>query len=376
MDAKTTIRKVAFVAFWICIGGGLLTLLLAAISKKNQGQCKDYTITLKGAQNNFFINKKEAEQLLIKATKGSIKGEPVASFNLHEMEKMLKHNSWIDEAELYFDNQDVLHITLTEKEPIARVFTTTGNSFYIDKVGNKMPLSDKRSARVPVFTGFPELKKMTADDSVLVNDVTTTAIYILRNPFWLSQVAQIDITPERNFEMIPVVGNHLVKLGKGGEINKKFNRLMVFYRQVLSKTGFDKYKVIDVQYNGQVVVSKYSGKTLIDSMQLKRNVEKLLRQSITAENDVVTKAMTPITKLEVDSAPASEPALQDSKDINPEKHSNPNPVKPFLSNPATDRKKDIQKAGIENKPKQIEKKKEPKAVKPKKLIEDENRGYN
>ena len=81
------------------------------------------------------------------------------------MEMMLKHNSWIDEAELYFDNRNVLHITLTEKEPIARVFSTTGNSFYIDKIGNKIPLSEKRSARVPVFTGFPELKKMNAATS-------------------------------------------------------------------------------------------------------------------------------------------------------------------------------------------------------------------
>ena len=394
MNAKITIRKIVFVAVWLFIGGGLLILLLAAIGKKNKGQCVDYTITLKGEQNDFFINKKEAEQLLLIATKGPVKGKSIASFNLHEMEMMLKRNSWINDAELYFDNHNVLHITLTEKQPIARVFSTTGSSFYVDKLGNKIPLSEKRSARVPVFTGFPEQKKMTTIDSILLNDVTTIANYIVRNPFWLSQVAQIDITTERNFEMIPVVGNHLVKLGKSDEINKKFNRLLVFYKQVVSKTGFDKYKVIDVQYKGQVVASKYSGKKKIDSVQLRRNVEKLLLQSVAVENDEVVKAIAPATKSADDSPTLTAKPLKETKDINPEKHSNPNPrlnelspsvssrdgggqaVKPFLPKPAADVKKENKKVAIENKPNQTEKKKEPKAVKPKKPVEDANRGYN
>ena len=394
MNAKTTIRKVVFVAVWICIGGSLLTLLLAAISKKNKGQCKDYTITLKGDQKDFFINKREAEQLLLKTANGSIKGKSVASFNLHEMEMMLKHNSWIDEAELYFDNRNVLHITLTEKEPIARVFSTSGNSFYVDKMGNKIPLSEKRSARVPVFTGFPEHKKMNDADSLLLNDVTTIANYIVQNPFWLSQVAQMDITTERNFEMIPVVGNHLVKLGKGDEINQKFNRLMVFYKQVLSKTGFDKYKVIDVQYAGQVVASKYDATTKFDSLRLRRNVEKLLLQSINTNNDVAVKEITPIKNLDDDSPSLTNEVLKNTKDINPEKRKNPNPrlnelsssissgdgggqaVKPFLPKPAKDKNQEAKKETIVNKTKQTEKKKVPKAVKPKTLVEEDNRGYN
>ncbi len=365
----------------------MLTLLLAAISKKNKGQCTAYTISLKGTKNNFFIDQKDVEQLLVKTTKGNIKGQPIASFNLHELEQMLEHNTWIDEAELYFDNRNVLHISVTEKEPVARVFTTAGNSFYIDSLGRKMPLSDKLSARVPVFTGFPEKKKLTANDSVLLNDIRVTSNFIINDSFWMSQVAQIDITPERNFEMVPVVGNHLVKLGNGENIDKKFHRLMVFYKQVLSKTGFDKYKVIDVQYKGQVVASKYAGNAKIDSVQLRRNVEKLLRQSIEAERDTIVRAMPPIVKLETDSETAVDPTLQDAKEINPEKNSSPNPLKPFLSKPA-DKKPDdrvdkpkpvktnMPKTAKTNEPKKEKKKKEPKAVMPKKSAEDANSGYN
>jgi len=371
VNAKTTIRKVLFVAVWLCIGAGMLTLLLAAISNKNKGQCKDYTISLNGVQNNFFIDEKDIEQLVMKATRGNIKGQPIASFNLHELEQMLEHNTWISKAELYFDNRDVLHITVTEKEPVARIFTTAGSSFYIDSLGRKMPLSDKLSARVPVFTGFTERKKMTANDSALLHDVKVTANYIMNHPFWMSQVSQVDITPDNNFEMIPVVGNHLVKLGNGDDIDKKFHRLMVFYKQVLSKTGFDKYKVIDVQYKGQVVASKYAGDAKIDSVQLRKNVEQLLRQSVEAENDTVMRTVPPIIKLEADSATASDPSLKDSKVIIPEKNSSPNPLKSL--SPAKPPVKANPKPAVSN---QKVKKKEPKAVMPKKPVEEENGGYN
>lgn len=364
-----------FITVWLCIGAGMLTLLLAAISKKNKGRCKDYTITLNGVQNNFFIDEKDVEQLLMKATKGNIRGEQIASFKLHELEVMLEHNTWIDNAELYFDNRDVLHITITEKEPVARVFTTAGNSFYIDSLGRKMPLSDKLSARVPVFTGFPDKKKLNAGDSLLLNNIRVAANYIMNHPFWMSQVSQIDITADRDFEMIPVVGNHLVKLGNGENIDKKFHRLLLFYKQVLSKTGFDKYKVIDVQYKGQVVVSKYAGDAKIDSVQLRRNVEKLLRQSVEAENDTVIRAMPPLVKLETDSASAPDPALQDNNQINPKSNDSPNPVKSFVSKTGQ-KKTDNPKPVKNDKPKPPEKKKEPKAVMPKKPVEDANGGYN
>ncbi|MBC7875504.1 MAG: hypothetical protein H7Y01_15995 [Ferruginibacter sp.] len=361
MNAKTTIRKVLFITLWLCISGGMLTLLLAAISKRNKGLCSEYNISLKGARNNFFIDKKDVEELLMKAMRGDITGQPVASFNLHELEQMLEHNTWIDEAELYFDNRDVLHITVTEKEPVARVFTTTGTSFYLDSLGRKMPLSDKLSARVPVFTGFPEKKKWTAADSVLLNEVRVTANYIINDPFWTSQVAQVDITPERNFEMVPVVGNHLVKLGNGEQMDKKFHRLMVFYKQVLSHTGFDKYKVIDVQYKGQVVVSRSTGNPKVDALQLKKNVEKLLRQSIEADNDTVIRALPPIIKLEVDSASAPDPGLKETVEIIKTPGS-PNPVESFIP------VKTVKKANPKDN-KQNVRKKQPKAVMPRRVTE-------
>lgn len=287
MNTGKAIRKILFISMWLIIGSGMVILLAAAMRHQKNERCKDYSISIKGKGTNFFVDQKDLEQLLMTATKGKIKGQLLSNFNLHQLEQGLKNNPWISEADLYFDNRDVLHITVTEREPVARVFTNAGASWYIDAKGNRMALSDKMSARVPVFTGFPISRIVSRRDSLLLQEVSTTAQFILHDPFWMAQVSQIDITPERNFEMIPVVGNHIIRLGHGENIDKKFHRLFVFYSQVISQTGFEKYKMIDVQYAGQVVASRQTDNIKVDSVQVRKNVEKLLEQAREAQTDSI-----------------------------------------------------------------------------------------
>lgn len=346
----------------------MFTLLMAAITRKDNGKCTGYTIRIDGVEKNYFIDEKDVEQLLKKAAGGSVKGQPLTALNLHEMEAALEKNTWISDAELYVDNQDRLHVTIVEQEPVARIFTVSGNSFYLDKTGKRLPLSDKLSAKVPVFTGYPDIKKMNVADSALLAKVTTAANYIMADPFWMSQVAQMDITPERNFEMIPVVGNHLVKMGAGEQIDRQFARLMIFYKEVLSKTGFDRFKVIDVQYKGQVVASRAAGNTKVDSLQLRRNVETLLQQSRQAENDTVARLLpnagTPLVADEPDESPVVEGP---DKPTTSATNNNPVPLKsPVPAKPDGKPKRD---------PSPKPTNRQPRAVMPARA-EDANRGYN
>jgi cell division protein FtsQ len=349
VNTKRTIKKVLFIAMWVIIGGGMITLLAAAMRKQKNERCKDYSILFKGAKQHLFVNESDVTQLLRAGTKGNIKGQPMSAFDLRNLEQLLERSVWIKDAELYFDNNEELHIRITEREPVARIFTTTGRSFYIDHDEKQMALSDKLSAKVPVFTGFPDKKLLIQRDSALLRDVRVTAEFINNDPFWLSQVAQIDITAAREFEMVPVVGNHLVKLGTAENIEKKFHRLFVFYKDVLSQTGFDKYKTIDVQYAGQVIgVKGYN--TKVDSVQLRRSVEKLLQQARQLQNDSIVTAAPVIAK----------PSIEASTETN--NIPDPNPLKSPIEQtvPVTTGKgsKPVEKKL--NEPKPV--KREPKAV--------------
>lgn len=284
MDTRRTIRRILFTTVWIVVGGGMLTLLVAAIGKKNKEQCKNYVVTIKGGPDQSFIADKDIVGMLTKATNGKIAGRPMTSFDLHRLQAFLENNVWIKSAQLYFDNNNVLHVVITQRQPIARIFTKSDQSFYLDNTLKELPLSDNRGTNLPVFTDLPE-KITTSKDSMLLSQVKDLAEFITDDSFWKSQVAQIDIDDDRNFEMIPVVGNHTVELGDGNDIEQKFHRLFVFYQDVLSKTGFDKYATINVQFDGQVVAVKGKTLTKVDSVQLRKNVEKLMLQAQQIQSD-------------------------------------------------------------------------------------------
>lgn len=280
---------------WVCIGGGMLSLLIAAIGKKKREDCTDYTITIKNSAENLFIDANDITKLLKSGAGFEIKGKKISEINLKKLEQLLRENVWIRKAEMWFDNRNVLHVEVYEREPIARIFTTGGRTFYIDSSERKLPLSDRLSARVPVFTGFIDKKVYSAKDRLLLTEVKNIATYIKNDPFWMSQVAQIDITAERNFELSPVVGNHLIKLGNGKDIEKKFNRLMIFYKQVLAQKGFDSYSTLDVQYAGQVVGTRRgTEKSKVDTVMLKRRVNEMLKQVQNQYDSLV--ALKPITE--------------------------------------------------------------------------------
>ncbi len=281
MKAKGHIGKIMLAAVWCTIGAGVLVLLIAAIKSRNHKTCQGYEIEIAGGGDHWFMDKKDIVQLLTGNGAYPIKGRAIRLFDLRKLEEKLEHDVWVKDAELFFDNNEVLRVKIVEREPLARVFTNTGNSFYIDSSGERLPLSDKLSAKLPVFTNFPTDKlQLNSADSLLMAGMRKVSAYLLRQPFWMSQIAQIDITPDKRFEMVPTVGDHIIEFGNGNDCDKKFGRLLTFYRKVLSKTGMNIYQRINVQFDRQVIgVRKGAAVSRFDSLQAARNVERLIASS-------------------------------------------------------------------------------------------------
>lgn len=261
---------------WVLVGCGMITLLAAANSRQQEHLCEEVVVNIKGSGEKFYVEKQDILNQLQKANNGSLIQEPITSFDLTRLESALMTNPWIHEAEMYFDSRDVLHVVVTEREPIARVFTTAGSSYYMDSAGKRMPLMDKVSIRLPVVTNMIAAKRWNSKDSVLVKGLSTLLQFINADPFWTSQITQIDVRPNGSFEMFPLVGNHVIRIGEVENLEEKFHNLFLFYRQVLNKTGFDVYKMIDVQYKGQVIGIKNNPAQAVDSIQLQKNITALI----------------------------------------------------------------------------------------------------
>ena len=275
---------------WSLLGMGTVILLGAAISKKNNMRCRGIDITIRGVQNNFFIDKKEVQNIIEKINGGKAEGKGLRLLNLSQMETVLQKNEWIKKAELFFDNNEILRVDITEREPVARVFTKGGAlSFYIDTSLTILPLSDKFSARVPVFTNFPSDKNLLVkEDSALLKEIKNISNYILSDPFWMAQIDQIDITENRTFEMIPKVGNQIIAFGSGENYQQKFDNLLIFYKQVLTKVGWNKYSKINVQYKGQIVAVKRGVQDVIeDSLRAKQIMQTMIANALKQSSDSI-----------------------------------------------------------------------------------------
>lgn len=276
---------------WALVLAGMTTLLVAANRRDAEQVCSNVQIGLRGTGDHFYIDEKEILQQLERQF-GKLVDRPVSAIKLSVLEKSLEHNQWIRNAELYFDRENVLHVSVEEREPIARVFNTNGQSYYMDRSGHQMSLLAGESIRVPVITNVPAYLR-NAKDSAFFEEVKAIAWYVYNNEFWQAQTGQIDITGDRKFEIIPVVGSHVIRIGEGTNLEDKFNRLLLFYKKVMSKTGFHKYAVVNAEFKGQIVGVHKGPVSAVDSIQLQKNIEELLQRSTIQH---VSEDMLPIAK--------------------------------------------------------------------------------
>ncbi|MFL5809697.1 MAG: cell division protein FtsQ/DivIB [Flavisolibacter sp.] len=340
MERKKIIRKIIVLTAWFLVISGITTLLIAANRKQKTHLCGEVLIGFKGSGEKFFVEKDDVLKLIEKCAHGSLIRKPVTSVDLRLIEKVLETNPWISKADLYFDSEDGLHVLVNEREPVARVFTIAGNSFYIDSSGHKMPLLEKMSIRLPVVTGFTNARKWNSDDSSMVDQVKKLVSFIGSHAFWQAQIGQIDITADKKFELIPVIGNHVIQIGDASNLEEKMNRLYVFYKQVLSKVGFNKYAAINVQYKGQVVAVNKGETSAVDSVQLLKNIWELMNNGNQQETEDGITDEPNTSDIKNDST-VSKTATQ-IKSVSTKTNPNPLLIRQTNSNPAKTNSKPIE----------------------------------
>ena len=249
---------------WIAAGVLTIILLGAAARIKNHHSCTGINVEIKNGDEISFIDKDDVLALI--NLNGMIAGKDINTINLFVLENVLKQDKWIKDVQLFFDNRDMLEVYIRQREPKARFFTVDNNSFFIDAIGNRMPLTNKASARVLVVTGFTSnLDTLSAPDSVLLLNTVKLVNKIQADSFWIAQVAQVNIKPDATFELVPSLGNHLVEFGSADSIDNKLKKLKAFYKNVFYVKGMAEYTVLNVQYENQVVASKVTTVNTVDT---------------------------------------------------------------------------------------------------------------
>jgi cell division protein FtsQ len=257
------LSKVLSISYWLFIIAVIIALLGFVENKNVDVVCHSMEISIDRPNKNFFVMEDDVRNMVLNLGYGE--GMRIDLVDVAHLEKLLNNNSSIGYAEVYSTIDGVLKIELSQRNPILRVFTEYGDSYYIDENGWMMPLSDKFTSRVLVANGAVKTSfSMGYDMNIMdlkqedqrLKDLYQLASFINNDSFLKAQIVQIYVKENGDLELIPRVGNQEIIFGKAENIKQKFDKLMVFYKQGLSKTGWNGYKRINLKYNNQVVCTK------------------------------------------------------------------------------------------------------------------------
>ena len=148
-----------------------LAFLYSFSSVKNSNKkIKNIAIEFaKGA--NDFLTQEMVNKLLIQNNKELV-NQPKSVIDLQSLEHEVLSNPYIENANVFYTIDGILKTIVKQRVPIARI-KTNNSSYYIDKHGFKMPLSDNYSARVLLITGKiseENLQQFTSFVNVILAD--------------------------------------------------------------------------------------------------------------------------------------------------------------------------------------------------------------
>ncbi|MBL7935693.1 MAG: hypothetical protein JNM51_07780 [Bacteroidia bacterium] len=267
---KINFRKIVVIVLWIIGLSGLLASLAFATGKEKNVIAENLYVSVNNTEVNTFIDEEDVKEFF-KERNDSILNTSLKNIDVNGLEKALNSHPAVENADIAVDVNGDVNIDVTQRTPLVRVMNLDGESYYIDDKSKLMPLSDKYTARVLIATGyivepFASRYQFSVNDITkhevfskvsVLDDIYTISAFIAKDSVLASLIHQINVTPDKELELYPSIGNHKIIFGEAKDFEEKFEKLKLFYTEGLNKTdGWNKYSTINIKYKNQVVCTK------------------------------------------------------------------------------------------------------------------------
>lgn len=195
--------------------------------------------------NNLYLTEDAVNKLLIQ-NYGPVKNRAKEQLVLNTIEEVILSNDMVKNAQVYLTVNGELISKIVQRKPIGRVEGVS--KFYLDDLGERMPLSKQHSARVPIITG--KITGKTLEDAYVILN------YINEDDFLRKNVIGIHIEDEGNYQLRFRMENFVVNLGGVDNLNAKFKNFMAFYAKAAKDNSLEEYAIVSLEFNNQVVCTK------------------------------------------------------------------------------------------------------------------------
>ncbi len=255
---KKIIHIVLFGIFAVALAGLMGFIYL----EQGKEPVSDLVINISRPSFDGFLDTAMIKKVLTFAD--SLEKVSVKDVSLQKIEQSVLENPFAEAADAYVNIDNELVINVKEKTPVLRVFNKKNAGFYIDNKGKIFPLSENYAPRVLIANGYfdvpyrkghPDVFDSVYHDTPLANLFTLTQL-IRKDNFLNAQISQIYVNSKGEFDLVPELGNHLIRLGTMDDAEGKLQKLELFYKKALVREGWDKYEIINLKYKNQVVCEK------------------------------------------------------------------------------------------------------------------------
>lgn len=243
MSKKQTILLVSVI--------GVAFVALLAFSLRREASLNSLQIEIRSLDGSHFITEQEVTELM--RGEENVLSLPVSKWDMSELERRIETNPFVRDAQVYRDVKGNVLVKVDQRKPIARLYHTQERDKYIDEMGNLLPTTADYTARVPVVEVEGLKWNERLDETLYGQELLNFLKYVEQDKFWRAQLAHIVVRKDGELEIIPQVTRQRVIFGKPADYEKKLDKLMLFYKQILPVKGWNTYTTVNLKFNDQII---------------------------------------------------------------------------------------------------------------------------
>lgn len=241
---------------WIALAFLVTALVFSMVAKKKTAIVKAVVVNVEPlSAEDYLINEADILLTIERSFGFPLETMPLGSVDIGRLERVLKEEPFVLEANAFIDAENVIKISIVQRQPILRVIDNNGFNYYLDKSAFKMPLSKHFSARVLVASGNipPYMADFQKRKRHILKGLFDLAKRIKADPFLQPMIEQVYVNNRNELMLVPKVGKQKILFGKYTSVDDKLKRLEIFYTEAIPFEGWQKYKTIDLNFKGQIV---------------------------------------------------------------------------------------------------------------------------
>jgi len=234
------------------------------VSSSNAKPCGGIEIIIKDSADYHFVTKRQLLNI-VHANREKILGIQVKEVSVTDIESRINELRELKVAEVYMTIDGILHVYVDQRNPVMRVMPDEGGDFFIDEEGVVVRKRNLYTPRLHIVGGNVNINAAmlngvsvldTSIKKTILKDIYHLVNYLDDDEFWSAQIDQIYIDNYDKINLIPRVGNHVIRLGTVENFEGKLRNLEAFYGKVLPEVGWNKYSLINLEFKDQIVCKR------------------------------------------------------------------------------------------------------------------------